>query len=390
MRYAFFVLSLVVLMLATPLIAPAQEPAKDFTLESLQAHFRYNYSPQEAIAYAKKAALWLSKQGKAGLKEFNNPYTKWNTQDGKHLQIQVWNSEDNSAIGHPNPALKHLVGKPNLLNQYKDHAGRLSTLEQMSRMKESPDGAWTTTKTTYIRSVTGVTEPSWILSFGVKVPNYPWYVVGHSPYQSTSYEEILTVVDDLNALVKKPSFAANETTKDELLAHFRYTTSPRTAFDHIQKAALWLSKQGKAGLDEFSKPYSQWNHLDGSTIQVQLWKSDECMVLRHPNPDLQHIVGVSKLGDGFKDHSGKLVALEQCTKLFNSPKGAFSATFTTYIKSVTGIEEPMYQLNFGVGVPGYPWQVVGHMPYQADSAEEMHKVVEDLNALVDEWSIIDQ
>lgn len=180
-----------------------------------------------------------------------------------------------------------------------------------------------------------------------------------------------------------------EFTKESILKHFRYHYSPKEAFDTVQKAALWLSEKGEAGLEAFSKPNSEWNNLDGYHLQLQVHKCDEGMVFRHPNPKLKRIVGVPNLASKFKDHSGKLIGLVHCKKMLENPKGAWEVTYTTFNKSSTGVEDVVEQFQFGVGVPGYPWQVVSHLPYQVDSPEELEKVAEELNALVDEWSFIE-
>lgn len=101
------------------------------------------------------------------------------------------------------------------------------------------------------------------------------------------------------------------------------------------------------------------------------------------------LLGVKNLANKFKDHSGRYPALDLCNKLLNNPKGAWGVTYTTYIRSVTGVKDPLHELNFGVKVPGRPWHVVGHLPYQAKNLEEALEAAEDLNALVEKWSILD-
>lgn len=178
-------------------------------------------------------------------------------------------------------------------------------------------------------------------------------------------------------------------TKNELYKHFRYTLSPKEAFDFVQQAAVWLSEQGEAGLDEFGKPFSKWNHMDGTKIQLGVWNAEKGMILRHCNPKLQHLVGIPNLTHKVKDHSGRLGGLVLRNKLLKNPKGAWTTWYSTFILSATGVEEPMYLLNFGVGVPGYPWQVTAYFPYEVDSLEELQEVVDDLDALVEQWSTIE-
>ncbi len=200
MRKKVYLFSLAIILAMTATVS-AQEPSKSFTRESLLAHYRYTYSPKETFDYIQQAALWLSKQGETGLDEFGAPFTKWNTLDGYHLQVQVWSIEEGEILRHPNPKLQHIVGVPKLINHHKDHSGRLASLEQMNKMKRSPKGAWTVTYTTYEKSVTGVADPFYVLNLGIKVPGYPWYIITHLPYQTESNEEAQKAVDDLNGLV---------------------------------------------------------------------------------------------------------------------------------------------------------------------------------------------
>lgn len=138
--------SILVLLLLISTGAHAQE-SNEFTRDSILAHYRDNYPPRQAFDLVQEAALWLAKESELGLKDFALPYTKWNTLDDKHLQVQIWSSEDGFIVRHPNPKLHHLVGILKLANQHKDHSGRLAALEQINRMMRSPKEAWSITNT---------------------------------------------------------------------------------------------------------------------------------------------------------------------------------------------------------------------------------------------------
>lgn len=182
----------------------------------------------------------------------------------------------------------------------------------------------------------------------------------------------------------------NPFTKESICKHFRYTISPQQAFLKAREIAKWLAEEGESGVQVFGAPSSQWNNMDGYHLFFQVWRCSDGAALAHPNPSLQHLTGTPGVLNMYKDHAGKLAPLSLCSVLKQNPAGGWSYSYTTYIKSVTKVEEPFFTLMLGVSVPGRPWSVVTYLPYEEDSEKKVKVFVEDLNALVDEWSRVDE
>ena len=177
-------------------------------------------------------------------------------------------------------------------------------------------------------------------------------------------------------------------TQENIYKHFRYVTSPKETMINVQKAALWLSKKGKSGLKEFDKPVSKWNNLDGYHSFMAVSDCSQGSLVSHPNPQLHRMKKIKNLIAQFKDFSGRAVQLDLCLRMQKNPRGAWVATTQTFIRSTTLVKEPMLLFQFGIRVPGYPWEVYGVLPGNADSQESPDQFVSERNALVNEWSII--
>lgn len=189
------------------------------------------------------------------------------------------------------------------------------------------------------------------------------------------------------------SFSINATEKrtftiDGIYKHFAYHYSPKDLFINLQRAALWLSIQGEKGLPKFNEHNTQFQIYDGDHPFIMVMNCSNGTVLTHPNSVNRKVVAnkpdLLKIA---KDHSGKLHAVEACTKVKSQPKGAWISTYSTWMKTLTGLG-PIYMAMATVKVPDTEYEVVSWLPWKANSIEEVDLVVEDLNNLVEEWSII--
>ncbi len=181
-----------------------------------------------------------------------------------------------------------------------------------------------------------------------------------------------------------------------LYKHFESHYTPKDVLHKAQKEALYIAQEfkksdeaGKKAIDEFNHPFSRWNQLNGLHPWSQIHNTDKGWIDAHPNPKLHKIRFIENLHQKFKDHSGRLVIVEMFEKVNAQPKGGFISQYTSWIKSESNINQPMYLINAYARISGTPHYVVALMPYRAYSLKEMDITVKYLNAMVEFWSIIE-
>ncbi len=192
------------------------------------------------------------------------------------------------------------------------------------------------------------------------------------------------------------ALAEEKWTVEKIYSYYETHYSPKEMLHFAQKAALYVSgqcKKGKKACDnviaDFSKPSEEWGILDVRHFWVNIMDAETWTIIAHPNPDLQHLVNVIGIGKRIKDHNGKLIAYFAVDGIKRQPKGFFWTKYTTYQRSVSLVKEPMHTLSLWVLIPGTTMTTSVNYPYRAKSTEELDKVADKLNALVEEWSIIE-
>ncbi len=181
-----------------------------------------------------------------------------------------------------------------------------------------------------------------------------------------------------------------------LYKHFESHYTPKDLLHKAQKEAMYIAQEfkkseqsGQKAIDEFNHPFTRWNQMDGFHPFSEVNDIDKWMVAAHPNPALHKICKVEGLLLKFKDHAGRLVAVDGFRKLRLQPKGAWLFQYTTFIKSKTKIATPLYLLNVLVEISGTPYHVHSHMPLRSYSLKEMDTTIEYLDSMVEFWSIIE-
>lgn len=181
-----------------------------------------------------------------------------------------------------------------------------------------------------------------------------------------------------------------------LYRHFESHYTPRDLLQRAQREAIYLAEQFEKGeeawkkvLDEYNRPFSQWNQLDGLHPFSHIFDLKNASCVTHPNPGLSKLLNVKNLMLRFKDHAGRLVTLELKNKTEKNPTGSWTFHYTTFVKSETRIATLLYALYATVTVPGTQYCVTAIMPHRGYSIEEMDKKVDYLDSMVEHWSIME-
>jgi len=153
-----------------------------FTIGSLTAE--ESATPEEVIAKVKAAADFLSKEGEAGLAQFNDPKGPWIYKD---TYVFVYNCKKDIVEGHP--MSKVLGVKVTGIMDKKD--GTYPVGVNLCKVVENPNGGWVE----YFWNKLGSDVPVRKISYMLKVPGQP-YEVGAGIYNSDK------TLDELNALIK--------------------------------------------------------------------------------------------------------------------------------------------------------------------------------------------
>ena len=135
-------------------------------------------TPQEVIAKVKEAADFLSKQGSAGLAEFNDRNSRWVWKD---TYVFVYNCSKGTVAAHP--IKPHLVGK-NLMG-LKDVKGNMFFI-QLCEASKNPKGGWVE----YWWPKPGEKTPSRKVTYILKVPGQPYEVAAGIYDDSASVSEL--------------------------------------------------------------------------------------------------------------------------------------------------------------------------------------------------------
>lgn len=201
----------------------------------------------------------------------------------------------------------------------------------------------------------------------------------------------------VQAVVAQDETIQNDEFAIEILyKHFESHYTPRDLLHKAQTEAMYIAGEfkkskeaGKKAIDEFNKPFTRWNTMDGLSPFSQIHNTEKGWVEAHPNPGLHKMRYIENLAQKFKDHAGRTCVFEGHEKLKNQPKGVWIFQFSTFIKSRTKISTPYYTLNVFVSIPGTPYNVNTIMPYRGYSIKEMDKTVEYLDSMVQHWSIME-
>ena len=110
-------------------------------------------------------------------------------------------------------------------------------------------------------------------------------------------------------------------------------------------------------------------------------------LIAHPNPDIQRLLYKQDLCRNNKDKNGKLWIIEGCSKSRDNQKGFWISQFTTFERNVTGLTDHLFIQTVFVQVPHSSMQLIGFFPVRASSIEESEGKTQELNALVDTWSL---
>ena len=143
-----------------------------------------NATPEEVIAKVKAAAEFLSKEGEAGLAQFNDPKGPWVHKD---TYVFVTNCSTDVMVGHPMSTV--LGAKVSGIMDKKD--GTYPVGVNLCKVVENPNGGWVE----YFWTKLGSDVPVRKITYMLKVPGQP-YEVGAGIYNSDK------TLDELNTLIK--------------------------------------------------------------------------------------------------------------------------------------------------------------------------------------------
>lgn len=190
-------------------------------------------------------------------------------------------------------------------------------------------------------------------------------------------------------LTAYPSIAEEKEHKfsvEGIYNHFE-TLSIKNFFQHVQKAALWLSVEGEYGIEEINKPYTKWNYMDAMSPYFCVIDCEKSKLIAHPNPSIQWLLNKQDLFKNNKDKNGKLWILVGCNKINEYPKGFWLSQYTTFERNITGLAERLYIQTIFIQVPNSSMQIVGFFPVRSSSITESEQITEKLNSMVETWSI---
>lgn len=141
-------------------------------------------TPEEVIAKVKEAADFLSKNGEAGLAQFNDPKGPWVYKD---TYVFVTDCSKDEMVGHPMSGV--LGAKLSGIMDKKD--GTIPVGKNLCEAAKNPNGGWVE----YFWTKLGSEEPVRKISYMLKVPGQP-YEVGAGIYDETKS------LDELNGMIK--------------------------------------------------------------------------------------------------------------------------------------------------------------------------------------------
>ncbi len=214
----------------------------------------------------------------------------------------------------------------------------------------------------------------------------------------------LVAVCLLLVLLACPCFAQEEDkavakdafTIELLYRYFESRYTPRDFLIMTQKRALYIAgefgksrEEGLAAIDEFNRPFTRWNQLDGFHPQFNVNNNEKGSAVANPNFRLHKMRNVDGLLLKFKDHAGRLVGAEGFNRLKTRPNGAWFFQYSTFVKSETKVASPFFSLDVLVNVPGTKYHVQGAMPFKQHSLEEVELTVEYLDKMTPVWSIME-
>ena len=399
------ILGLLVLATVPVLASEPAETGEKFAVEAIYRHFSSTYTPRDLLRRVQKEATYIAgkfekspEKGRIALDEYNLPFSRWNRMDGLHPHTQINDFEKGWIEAHPNPKLHKLRFIENLYQKFKDHAGRLPIVEAFDTITRMPEGFFSYQYTTWDRAITGITSPMYVLNAYVDIPGTPYHICGHMPYAAGSVAEMDRTIEYLNQMA--PYWSGPEQPSDfPFEMRYRYFEThftPRDLLKIAQDRAEYIGNefkkdvaQGEKAIDEFNLPFSRWNRLDGFRPFAQIHDTDKALIRAHPNPALHKLLNKPGLLAKFKDHSGRLVGVEAAEKVKYSPAGAWLFQYTTFIRSLTKITAPSYELDVYVRIPDTPYVVHAIMPYRAYSLEEMALTVNYLDDMTAYWTDAD-
>jgi hypothetical protein len=141
-------------------------------------------TPEEVIAKVKEAADFLSKNGEAGLAQFNDPKGPWVYKD---TYVFVTDCSKDVMVGHPMSGV--LGAKLSGIMDKKDGTYPVGT--NLCEAAKKPDGGWVE----YYWTKLGSDAPVRKISYMLTVPGQP-YEVGAGIYDEEKS------LDELNAMIK--------------------------------------------------------------------------------------------------------------------------------------------------------------------------------------------
>ncbi len=218
----------------------------------------------------------------------------------------------------------------------------------------------------------------------------------HSIFILLAFILFTTMVSIPKIMAEEDPAEKDKYSTELLIRYFESRYTPKDLLHKAQKEAMYLEKQCitgesacKKAIDEFNKPFTKWNQLDGFSPFSQIHNYDKGSVEAHPNPKLHKLRHIENLVYKFKDHSGRICVLPGFKKIKDQPHGVWIVQYTTFINAATKIATPLYLYDVLVDVPGTPYHVSAVMPARGNSIEEMDKMVEYLDSMTEFWSIME-
>ncbi len=179
--------------------------------------------------------------------------------------------------------------------------------------------------------------------------------------------------------------------KEALYDHFDDPALFKSLLFKAKDIASWLSDECQNGdktcrvaLDLMNQPFNRWNHLDAKSGFHTVVNCKGQIAVTHPNPGLHRILG-KPIINSLRDINGKLWILALCDGIQTSPKGIWISQFTSWCRSITGLNE-IWVISFFTEVPGTHYQILSHLPFNPKSFKNLNEKVKELNANVDQWS----
>ena len=179
--------------------------------------------------------------------------------------------------------------------------------------------------------------------------------------------------------------------KQELFDHFADPAFFKDLLFQSKDIANWLSEECNKGEDQCNdalafmlKPFSKWNHLDAKSGLYTVASCKNQSAITHPNPKLHKILN-KPIIHSLRDIHGRLWVLDFCYNIRTHPSGIWGAHFSSWCRSITGINE-VWTISYFVPVPGTEYQVLSHLPFGANTHLDVENKVKELNALVERWT----